>query len=325
MPIFIPFLLGGISLLVGGVGVMAGADGISDMKRAKRIGEDAQERYQNQVASLKASQESTNDKAAAYGKKKIEIRANTLSRIVKVLEQIGQRSSHQFIESILGVNVTHNVIDDFKAQYLEAESVLKGIAMAGSSAALAGPAAFAAAGLLGVASTGTAISSLSGAAATSATFAWFGGGSLAAGGFGMAGGTLVLGGIVAAPALFVGGFVLASQGEKAVSKALEYEAKVDTEIAQMNVSIEALKRIDTRINELDIVVTGLNTRVKEALSPLEAIATHFNAMNSSHVVMLQKTMILAKGLSEAMQIPVIGNDGLVHKGSEQAIEKYQRM
>lgn len=46
----------------------------------------------------------------------------------------------------------------------------------------------------GVASTGTAIATLSGAAATNATMAWFGGGSLAAGGFGMAGGAVVLSG-----------------------------------------------------------------------------------------------------------------------------------
>lgn len=56
--------------------------------------------------------------------------------------------------------------------------------------------------LIGTASTGTAISSLSGVAATNATLAWFGGGSLATGGAGMAGGFLVLGGIVAAPIVF---------------------------------------------------------------------------------------------------------------------------
>ncbi|MEZ9119293.1 hypothetical protein [Vibrio cyclitrophicus] len=56
--------------------------------------------------------------------------------------------------------------------------------------------------LVGSASTGTAISSLSGVAATNATLAWFGGGSIATGGAGMAGGFWVLGGIVAAPIVF---------------------------------------------------------------------------------------------------------------------------
>jgi hypothetical protein len=57
--------------------------------------------------------------------------------------------------------------------------------------------------LLGTASTGTALSGLTGAAATHATLAWFGGGAIAAGGAGMLGGTLALSGIVAIPMIAV--------------------------------------------------------------------------------------------------------------------------
>ena len=46
---------------------------------------------------------------------------------------------------------------------------------------------------LGTASTGAAISTLSGAAATKATLAWLGGGTLAVGGLGVAGGVVALG------------------------------------------------------------------------------------------------------------------------------------
>jgi len=55
----------------------------------------------------------------------------------------------------------------------------------------------------GTCSTGTAISSLSGAAATNATLAWLGGGAASAGGGGMAAGALVLGGIVVVATLVV--------------------------------------------------------------------------------------------------------------------------
>jgi len=68
-------------------------------------------------------------------------------------------------------------------------------------------------GAFGTASTGTAISSLGGAAATNATMAWLGGGSLAAGGGGVAAGGIVLtGGViivaVAASAIVMKGFQL---------------------------------------------------------------------------------------------------------------------
>lgn len=63
----------------------------------------------------------------------------------------------------------------------------------GVSVAAMGPtAAMGIATTFGVASTGTAISSLSGAAATNAALAWLGGGTLATGGGGIAGGTALL-------------------------------------------------------------------------------------------------------------------------------------
>ena len=65
-------------------------------------------------------------------------------------------------------------------------------------------------GTFGTASTGTAISTLGGAAATNATLAWLGGGPLASGGLGMAGGTAVLGGIVLIPAVVIMGVIVAA-------------------------------------------------------------------------------------------------------------------
>lgn len=55
----------------------------------------------------------------------------------------------------------------------------------------------------GIASTGTAIGTLSGVAATNATLASLGGGSLASGGLGMAGGTLALSGLALLPISYV--------------------------------------------------------------------------------------------------------------------------
>lgn len=76
---------------------------------------------------------------------------------------------------------------------------------------------------LGSASTGAAISGLSGVAATNATLAWFGGGALAAGGAGMAGGTAVLGGLFAIPLVYFA-------AKRSHKKAKEFEeAKTELE------------------------------------------------------------------------------------------------
>lgn len=71
----------------------------------------------------------------------------------------------------------------------------------------------------GTASTGTAISALSGAAATNATLAALGGGSLAAGGGGIALGTTILGAATLGVGLLVGGVIFSCTGSKLSSKA----------------------------------------------------------------------------------------------------------
>ncbi|MDP1276864.1 hypothetical protein Q6263_29240, partial [Klebsiella pneumoniae] len=80
-------------------------------------------------------------------------------------------------------------IDKFYQQYSSVLRLGFGV-IVGSSMALGACALVSA---IGTSSTGTAIGTLSGVGATNATLAWFGGGSVAAGGAGMSGGMLVLG------------------------------------------------------------------------------------------------------------------------------------
>ena len=99
-------------------------------------------------------------------------------------------------------------------------SMLAGVAGGGAAGAAAGGAAayatFVGAATFGTASTGAAISTLSGVAATNAALAALGGGSLAAGGAGIAGGTALLAGIAAAPIaiLGVGGLIWMARRNK---------------------------------------------------------------------------------------------------------------
>lgn len=107
---------------------------------------------------------------------------------------------------------------------------------------------FAAVSALATASTGTAIASLSGAAASSATFAWLGGGSLAAGGMGVAGGTAVLTGVVALPALLAVGGVLVWKGRRLRREAEAEAEKLDAAQQALEDMEDALQRAE-RWNE----------------------------------------------------------------------------
>ena len=93
------------------------------------------------------------------------------------------------------------------------------------------------------ASTGVAISSLSGAAATNASLAALGGGSLATGGLGMAGGAVVAKGMVFAPALAIGGAMFNYKSGKVLEEAKELRKEVDRTVANMDKAIPYFKRL----------------------------------------------------------------------------------
>ncbi len=97
---------------------------------------------------------------------------------------------------------------------------------------------------LGTASTGTAISTLSGAAATNATLAALGGGAISAGGGGMALGTAVLGGATLGVGLLVGGIIFNFTGSKMSDKA-------DDAYRQAKKAQEDAERIINYLNELN--------------------------------------------------------------------------
>ena len=124
--------------------------------------------------------------------------------------------------------------------------------MAGSvgAGAVTAVGVYGAVSFLGTASTGTAIATLSGAAAKSATLAWLGGGAIAAGGGGMALGTMVLGGVVAGPALLVAGLFASSKAEKVETEVAEKIAEMDEAEVQIDQKIAVVKIALRRVDEL---------------------------------------------------------------------------
>ena len=105
---------------------------------------------------------------------------------------------------------------------------------------------FVAVASFGTASTGAAISGLSGVAATNAALAWLGGGTLAAGGAGVVGGTMALATIVAAPAviLFAGGLWLMTKRNRKQQQELATQLnEAEAELAATRPGFEALLNI----------------------------------------------------------------------------------
>jgi hypothetical protein len=223
----------------------------------------------------------------------------------------------EFLEGLEGVS--HQQIQEYKTAALEAERFATGGFTAVGAAYAAGQGTVALVGLFGTASTGAAIGGLSGAAAWNATLAWLGGGSLAAGGGGMALGTLVLGGIAVGPALMIGGFVLGGQGEKALTEAHRYEAKANTEIAKLDAFEDFLGQVQRRITELKDLVKTLNDRATDGLAELESKPF----VRERDAAKFQQVALLIKALAEIMKTPVLDTEGNLNHATATLKAKYR--
>lgn len=319
MIFIIPIVLGAAALITAGVGVGAGASGVSKMQKAEEIGKKAQKRHEKACKSFQNTFESTQKLAQEYGKLQIEVKRETMGRFIAFIERLGQGASQKdraFLEGLEGCSPER--LREYKTEVLEAERFAKGGLAAVGAASAASQGTLGLIGLFGTASTGTAISGLSGAAAWNATLAWLGGGSLAAGGGGMALGAAVLTGIAIGPGLMIGGFVLGGVGEEALTKACKYEAEANREIADLTTGEEYLKRVQKRIMELKELVRSLNVRAIEGLTELES--KPFDRDRDAGK--FQKVVLLLKALAEIMKTPVLDKEGNLSKATENLKEKY---
>jgi hypothetical protein len=145
------------------------------------------------------------------------------------------RARTDWIGNIEATTSTLSQVARFQKEYGSVSSIGAGV-VTGSTMAIG---SWALVSTFGAASTGAAIAELSGVAATNATLAWFGGGSLAVGGAGMTGGAFVLGGLVAIPLV-----VVAAKGTHKKAKEVEDETvKVEEATSTLRGQIDAMTEV----------------------------------------------------------------------------------
>ena len=288
-------------------------------QKANEIAKAAQERYERAVKELKKQEEATNRLAEEYGQLQLEIIKDTIGRFIAFIESTGRKASESEKRLLEGIDFSIQQLKEYKVAAIGAEKYLLGGVQAAGAAAAGYGGALGVATSIGAASTGTAISSLSGAAAWNATLAWFGGGAIAAAGGGMALGTIVLGGITVLPALAIGGFFAASEGEKAMTKAREHEAKVNKAIAEINLAKDAAQKVKKRITELHDVLLSVDTRAVPALNELES--QPFDSQRDGEK--FQQVAMLMKALVEILNTPVLNSQGKLNLGTVTILDKYR--
>ena len=146
-------------------------------------------------------------------------------------------------------DVCDYAVDELTAAKKSALSAGTGLSCGVAVASLAPSAAMWVATTFGTASTGTAISALSGAAATSAQLAWLGGGALAAGGGGMAAGNAIL--ALAGPVGWsISGATLFASVVLFANKKMKLSKEKKEEIEAVLRNVESIKEINYTVKQL---------------------------------------------------------------------------
>ena len=324
----LPLLLVGAAVLAGAYGVKKGLDAKSDFDAAESINEGAQEIFDDAKRTLERRKEKVQNNLESLGRQKIRLSKDALEPFVKTFRQIKNVDYEGIDFQNENLRVSSDEILEIQEVTIRMEEAVGGTAGALGSGTLAGFAAYGSVGVLGTASTGTAIAGLSGAAATNATLAWLGGGSLAAGGFGMAGGAAVLGGIVAAPVLLVGGLLMASKAEAAVENALSNRSKAEAAAEDMETAGVAARAIGRKANEIRKVLKRLQEDHLDSdlgdLQDLVSTNADYRTYDRPQKELVGRTMSLAITAKNLAEAPLLEEDGSITKAIRETLRESRK-
>ena len=316
---------GTAAVAAGAYGIKKGVDAKSDFDAAESINEDAREIFDDAKRSLERHKEEAQNNLESLGRQKIRLSKEALEPFVTTFRKIKNVDYNDVVFQDVNLRVGSNEILEIREVTVRMEEAVGGTAGALGSGALAGLAAYGSVGVLATASTGAAISGLSGAAATNATLAWLGGGSLATGGLGMAGGAAVLGGIVAAPVLLVGGLMMASKAEEAKENARSNRHKARAAAEDMSTAGVAARAIGRKADEVRKVLKRLQEDcLDDNLSDLQDLVStnvNYRTYSRPQKELVGRTALLAKTAKNLAEAPLMEEDGSITQAIREALRK----
>ncbi len=244
----LPLIIGiGIAAATGlpgaGMGIKAGVDNAN----AKKINRSANELMEDATDLLNRQRKACGTSLEKLGEEKIFTLSHSVKEFLDAFTKIKNVDFRETegLDELKNLHIDENTFTELEEMSGMALTVAGSTVAGTAGGALTAFGAYSAAMTFASASTGTAIASLSGAAASNATLAFFGGGSIASGGLGVAGGTAVLGGLVAGPALLVMGLAAGKQAEKKLDQAYANQAEAERMAAELDAAslqCEAIRR-----------------------------------------------------------------------------------
>ena len=285
----------------GAIGAVSGISGAVKLSEAEDIKNSAVARYDAACAALKNEQNHTNSVLETLGKTKLQV-WESFDIFSHLYAQIKNPPVIKGTVEQEALSLTLEELQEIKVLAISARDIIRGGIGSVAAGNLIGLAT--SGGLVGTitaASTGTAMSALSGAAASNAALAAFGGGALKVGGLGMAGGATVLGALTVAPMLMVGGLALHSKGGKALENAKEIENEANHSIQKISEIMPELKKVRELADKIQDTLNNLHNCYHTILNSLSNIvSSKMNYLDFSidEKKTLERTVLCTKLLKE---------------------------
>ncbi|AOR72881.1 hypothetical protein BBJ41_35415 [Burkholderia stabilis] len=322
----VPILIGG-AVVTGLYGVVKGALGAKDHSKASELNDSATSIVDVANRGVEEQRKATNAMLQDYGARKLRAFNGTIADFLeafgrlKNVELVGTPELDRLNDGDFSTTTLQGLRDDYAL--LKSSGLGLGSGLTGGAAMAFG--AYNGTMLLATASTGTAISTLSGAAATNATLAWLGGGSLAAGGGGMAMGAMVLGGLVAGPALAIFGHIVGNKGEEALNNArsnMEQAKVVKEQAAVMCGKLEAVERVTSLANTtFSKISSKLRHGVRDLNGVIGSSGEDYAMYSDEAKAVVFRSVKFAQLLKAMIDTPILDKEGNLVLSTEKRVEE----
>ena len=318
----ISLLFIGIAAATGVLGVGSATKGVSDQVKANNLNQNTDERLEAAKTRLEELRQQCGDVLVNLGSEKLFVLTHSIRSFVDSFTKIKNVDLTETTElmEMHHLHVDRKEFEELTELSSFSSSLLTGTAAGAAGGALTAFGAYSAAATFATASTGTAIGSLSGAAASNATLACFGGGSLASGGMGMAGGAAVLGGLVAGPALMVMGLFVGAKGGKNLETAKINAAEATEACEQMEAGAVQCVAIRRRTMMFYSLLARLDAMFLPLIHGMEKVieneGTDYSRYTSQSKKAIANAASMAVSVKAVLDTPLLTESGELTDQSE---------
>lgn len=324
LPLIVPFIAIAASSFVGTAGVVTAVEKNSEARDVQKTAEEILENARNDMEYYRVSTKKHFEK---LGKAKVNVCANELHDFVECFSKLKGVNllESSGIDELKKVNMSSNDIIEMKEITTQAAQIIGGGAAGVGAGALIGWGVYGGVSTFAMSGTGAAIGTLNGIVASNATLAWIGGGSLAAGGFGVVGGTVILGGLIAAPAFAIIAGLAGVAAGKNLDNAYANKAEAEKISEQVYTGGKTLHHfcevaviIRKNIERLGLRLSRANMKLAEIVS----VKTEWQDLNEDERHTIAIAAEYAMTIKKIVDMPLLSENGLLSKEANLLYDEY---